>query len=99
MRKLVTAEVSRNFPQEILSRITQLKTGNVGIGKYLQKSNIFKDVYNCKCGEFEIVQYSIKHSRRQTLERGVLLGVSPELDFALLLNTPRVLRAMDEYLS
>jgi hypothetical protein len=51
MSKLITTEVFKNYPREILSRITQFRTGNGDIGAYLKKRKVSKDNYNCKCGE------------------------------------------------
>jgi hypothetical protein len=99
MSKLITTEVFKNYPREILSRITQFRTGNGDIGAYLQKRKVPKDNYNCKCGEFETVQHIVKHCQRTVLKRGILFGVSPDLDLAQLLNTPKGLQAMKEYLS
>jgi hypothetical protein len=95
--KLITAEVFKNYPRDILSRITQFRTGNGYIDAYLQNRKAPKD--NCKCGEFKTVQPIVKHCKRMLLKRRVLFGVSPDLDLAQLLNTPKGLQAMKEYLS
>ena len=96
--KLVTTDVFRNSPREILSRITQFRTGNGDIGSYLQKKKVPKDNYNCKCGKLEKVQHIIKYCQKTAPKRGVLFGISPDLDLAQFLNTPKGLQAMKEYL-
>jgi hypothetical protein len=80
MSKLITTEVFKNYPREILSRITQFRTGNGDIVAYLQKRKVPKDNYNCKCGEFETVQHIVKHCQRTVLKRGILFELSPDLD-------------------
>lgn len=55
MKKLVATETFKNCSREILSRITQLITGNKNFGKYLQKRTDPKNDYNCKYKEFKIL--------------------------------------------
>jgi hypothetical protein len=65
--------------REILSQITQFRTGDGDIGAYLQKRKVPKVNYNCKCGEFETVQHIVKHCQRTVLKRGP--GLSPTVKY------------------
>ena len=99
MKLLITADIFKNKPREVLSWITQLRTSNGNFGEYLQKRKVPIDHYNCECGAFETIQHVIKYCPKTESNRQTLRKASPDLKLTELLNTREGLQAIAEFLS
>lgn len=98
--KLITNEILKHESRSTLSQITHLRTGHGPVGAWLKRFHIYRDSYNCRCGELETFSHILKVCPlKSRLRESFLRPISEALELSKLLNSRKGLQATVAFLN